>query len=64
MIPSPCRYICQMDPVAKLCQGCYRTIDEITAWSKLDNAARREILSKIDERRLEHGPLESVPDNT
>lgn len=63
MIPSPCRSLCQMDPVSKLCVGCLRTIDEITAWSQLGDAARSEILGNIAERRLEFSPLETVADH-
>lgn len=61
MIPSPCRYICQMNPVSKLCLGCFRTIDEIASWSQLGDAARSKILSNIDERRLEHDPQDLEP---
>jgi len=52
-----------MDPVSKLCLGCLRTIDEIAAWSQLDDAARSEILGNIAKRRLEYTPLASEPDN-
>ncbi len=61
MIPSPCRYICQMDPVSKLCQGCFRTIDEIASWSQLGDAARTEILANIAQRRLECDPPKIEP---
>ena len=52
-----------MDPVSRLCLGCLRTIDEIAAWSQLDDAARSEILSNIAERRLEYTPQETEADN-
>jgi predicted Fe-S protein YdhL (DUF1289 family) len=52
MITSPCTNICKMDSTSGLCQGCFRTLDEITAWSRLDDPARSEILSSIASRRL------------
>lgn len=61
MITSPCTNICKMDATSGLCQGCFRTLDEITAWSRIDDPARSEILANIASRRLVHarqqGPL-------
>jgi len=54
MITSPCTNICKMDATSGLCQGCLRTLDEITAWSHLDDPARSEILANIARRRLAH----------
>lgn len=51
MIASPCTNICQMDPASGLCRGCLRTLDEITRWSRLDDAAREGILTAITNRR-------------
>jgi len=50
-VPSPCVSICVMDPATGLCTGCQRTIDEIAAWSVLDDDARREVWQRIFERR-------------
>ena len=58
MIPSPCINICQMDAPSGLCLGCFRTIDEITLWSRTDDATRARILAAVAERRLEHDPWE------
>ena len=54
MITSPCTNICKMDAASGLCQGCFRTLDEITAWSRLDDPARGAILVSIASRRLVH----------
>ena len=32
MVASPCINVCRMDARSGLCDGCYRTIDEIAAW--------------------------------
>ena len=31
-MPSPCISVCRMDAVSGLCEGCFRTLDEIAAW--------------------------------
>jgi uncharacterized protein len=56
MIPSPCINICKMDADNGLCIGCYRTIDEITRWSRIDDEQRVHILGAVAKRRLEHEP--------
>ena len=37
-VPSPCISVCVMDADGSVCLGCFRTLDEIAAWS----VARRE----------------------
>ena len=59
MITSPCINICNMDAQSGLCAGCFRTIDEIAAWSKADDARRVSILAAVARRRLEHDPWEN-----
>ena len=47
MIKSPCINVCKMDAASGLCRGCSRTLDEIAAWSRLDDAARSTILAAV-----------------
>jgi predicted Fe-S protein YdhL (DUF1289 family) len=54
MIKSPCINICKMDELNGQCTGCFRTIDEITVWSRTDDETRTSILASISERREEH----------
>lgn len=56
MLPSPCINICQMDADNGLCIGCFRTIEEITAWSRIDDAQRAHILAAVAQRRMAHAP--------
>ena len=51
-IDSPCINICRMDARTGLCEGCFRTMEEITAWSRADDAAKRAILERVAEREL------------
>ena len=50
-VPSPCVSVCRLDDATGLCVGCLRTLDEIAAWSVLDDAARRSVLAAIERRR-------------
>lgn len=49
-IQSPCINICVVHPEARICTGCYRSIDEITQWSKLSNDARAEVIATLPGR--------------
>lgn len=50
-VPSPCISVCRMDEATGLCVGCLRTIDEIAAWSVLDDRERRAVWDAIAARR-------------
>jgi hypothetical protein len=52
-VPSPCISVCTIDQHTGLCAGCLRTLDEIAAWSILDDVARIEIWERIDDRRAQ-----------
>lgn len=49
-IASPCVQICVVHPVERICTGCFRTIDEISQWSKMDDAERDRIMSELPDR--------------
>ena len=55
-VPSPCISICRMDPVSGFCEGCLRTLAEIAAWSRMDDAEKRRVWRAI-ELRAEAGFL-------
>jgi predicted Fe-S protein YdhL (DUF1289 family) len=48
---SPCIGVCYLDPATQLCRGCYRTVDEIAAWSAYTNEERVGLLKELRERR-------------
>ncbi|MBR0566964.1 DUF1289 domain-containing protein [Azoarcus sp. L1K30] len=48
---SPCINICRMSPDTGWCDGCQRSIDEITRWSRASDAERWQILAAVAERR-------------
>lgn len=50
---SPCINLCRIEPQTGWCEGCLRTIDEIAAWGRMDEAARRAVWRKLSERRVQ-----------
>lgn len=55
-VPSPCISVCRMDAASGLCEGCFRTLDEIAAWGMLDARERRAIWRSIALRAQPEGP--------
>jgi predicted Fe-S protein YdhL (DUF1289 family) len=51
-VPSPCSSVCVIDQVTGLCTGCQRTLDEIAAWSILDNAEKLAVWDALARRRV------------
>ena len=49
-IDSPCIQICVIHPTERICTGCYRSIDEIGAWSRFSDEERAEIMQELPER--------------
>lgn len=54
-LPSPCISVCRMAAATGLCQGCLRTLDEIAAWSTLDDAGKRTVWARIEARATAQG---------
>ncbi len=52
-IKSPCISVCAMDDLTGLCQGCYRTIDEIKGWWDMSQNDQKNLLATLDERQLQ-----------
>ena len=46
-VPSPCISVCRMSPDRSHCEGCFRTLDEIRAWSRAGNDERRAIWAAL-----------------
>lgn len=49
-IESPCVKICVIHPEARLCVGCYRTIEEIGTWSRKSPEERRTLMADLPGR--------------
>ena len=49
-VVSPCISICRMDTRTKLCLGCFRTVEEISAWSRASLDGKCAIWQTIEQR--------------
>lgn len=49
-VQSPCVKLCVVHPEARLCVGCLRSIDEITAWSRMTPEARAAVMADLPGR--------------
>jgi hypothetical protein len=45
-ILTPCIGVCGLDADG-YCEGCFRTIDEITGWSAMSDAERARIMNEV-----------------
>ena len=50
-VASPCVNVCRMNEATGLCEGCWRTLDEIGVWSLLDEPEKRDVLAELRQRR-------------
>ncbi|WCL48951.1 DUF1289 domain-containing protein [Leptospira sp. GIMC2001] len=50
-VSSPCTKVCFIDPSTGLCEGCYRSLEEIGLWSSYSLEKREEILSDLNLRK-------------
>lgn len=55
-LPSPCIAVCRMEVSSGLCLGCLRTLEEITAWSTLDDEGKRAAWGRIEQRARAMSP--------
>tara|TARA_R110002124_G_scaffold112757_6_gene267011 strand:- start:1459 stop:1677 length:219 start_codon:yes stop_codon:yes gene_type:complete len=49
-VESPCVKLCIIHSDSGFCMGCYRTSDEIAAWSRMSADERRERMLILPER--------------
>lgn len=49
-IETPCVKICQLDPEAHICIGCYRSLAEIGAWSLMSPEERHRLMAELPSR--------------
>jgi predicted Fe-S protein YdhL (DUF1289 family) len=47
---SPCINICSLNQ-QNICVGCYRSIEEITCWSRVNDVNKRKILENAEKRK-------------
>ena len=47
---SPCVGVCVINPQTQLCEGCFRTLDEIAGWWDYAPEQKHAVLVKLDDR--------------
>ena len=50
-VPSPCNSVCRVSAATGLCEGCFRSLDEIAGWSRMEDDEKRAVWALIDARR-------------
>lgn len=49
-LPSPCISVCRMREADGLCEGCWRTLDEIALWAHMGDAQKRAVWAELAQR--------------
>jgi len=60
-LTTPCVKVCIVDGESGLCLGCYRTLEEIAGWSRLEAAQRAAIMADLPARRGQIDPAKLGP---
>lgn len=48
-VASPCIGVCVVN-LNRICQGCFRTLDEIAGWSTASDVEKQRILNEVSKR--------------
>ena len=46
VVPSPCARVCVLED--DVCQGCGRTLEEISRWRVMDNGEKRAVWERLE----------------
>lgn len=49
-VQSPCVKLCVVHPEERICVGCFRSIEEISTWSRMTHEDRAAIMADLPER--------------
>ncbi|HEU4661159.1 MAG TPA: DUF1289 domain-containing protein [Pseudolabrys sp.] len=49
-IETPCIKICTLDPQARYCTGCGRTVEEIANWMRMSAQDRARVMAELPAR--------------
>ena len=50
-LPSPCISICKLNKSTGFCDGCFRTINEISQWPSMTDVERISLLETLRQRQ-------------
>jgi len=60
-ISSPCNRVCVVHPVARICIGCGRSLDEIARWIALTEAERMVVMAQLPARLAAVNGTQAAP---
>ena len=46
---TPCIGVCKME--GRFCKGCYRTIEEVALWMRMNRSEREYVMRLVEERK-------------
>jgi len=49
-VRTPCVQVCFVDPKARLCVGCFRTMDELGRWTRYSDDEREAVMAELPQR--------------
>jgi predicted Fe-S protein YdhL (DUF1289 family) len=49
-VRTPCVQVCFVDPQARLCVGCFRTMEELGRWTRFSDEEREAVMAALPER--------------
>jgi predicted Fe-S protein YdhL (DUF1289 family) len=61
LVPSPCVNVCRMNAQTGFCEGCFRSVDEIAAWSSMSDLQKRAVWKLLPARRAQSAPSATRP---
>lgn len=50
-IASPCIGVCAMNEESGLCEGCFRSIEEIREWWDMSPESRNTVMDQLEQRQ-------------
>lgn len=62
MVSSPCIKRCVLEPGGRFCLGCGRSLEEIAAWTRLDDEGRRRAIRRAADRLASRRPAGEAKD--
>jgi len=52
IVQSPCVGVCAVSKATGLCEGCYRTLDEIRDWWNMESTEQRQVIENLQQRQM------------
>lgn len=49
-VASPCVKLCLVHPEERICTGCFRTLDEIAGWTRMNDTEKQAVIDALPGR--------------